>query len=673
MKAAASTFKATARGALLGALLSVLLSAPAGGFGCGFDRADRWLGEPSAPSVACSLGAQRCRAGVEQCVNGPTGPEWSVTQDCAAQGEVCNPTGYVCSPCIPDKLRCSGQQVLRCDALGQTEALVEECDTSQAIACRGGSCVNLCAEAARNRSNVGCEYWAVDLDNAMIDGSSNAAAQQFAVVVSNPQPDVTASVVIEQDDSAPGTPGDGAAFAIARADIPPLSLRVFKLGPREVDGSPDGEFNTGTHTALTRSGYRVTSQVPVIAYQFNPLENVNVFSNDASLLKPVEAIPNNSQLTAAYVVMGWPQTIASTEDPNTNFNPADPIDLRAFITLVGTRAATEVRITPTARILGAPGIPETLAGGTLRLALEPFDVLNLETDDFNADFTGSLVESTGPVVVFSGSEASDAPFFQTLANRRCCADHLEEQLDPIRTAGKRFIAPVGASRTRALQRAGATIGVISEPDYFRIVAVTPRGAKITTSLPGHETIQLAQRGSYVDLTAEANFSVESSEPIMLGNVSPSQAAAGVARGLPGGDPSFIVIPPIEQFRPNYVFLTPDKYAFDFIRVSAPANTKILLDGQELSTLAGCHTDSGDGLTDAQRGQPPSYQVHTCQLSFPVIDPGLDAPDNLKPGLQNDGVHRIDADFAVGVLVDGFDSFVSYGYAAGTDLRDIAVF
>src|SRR5690606_19860122 len=79
---------ATARGALLSAMLGLVLSGPSGGLGCGFDRADRWLGEAQAPSVACSLGAQRCRAGVEQCVNGPSGPEWQVTQDCAAQGDV---------------------------------------------------------------------------------------------------------------------------------------------------------------------------------------------------------------------------------------------------------------------------------------------------------------------------------------------------------------------------------------------------------------------------------------------------------------------------------------------------------------------------------------------------------------------------------------------------------
>ncbi|MES1189068.1 MAG: hypothetical protein ABUL60_34955, partial [Myxococcales bacterium] len=61
---------------------------------------------------------------------------------------------------------------------------------------------------------------------------------------------------------------------------------------------------------------------------------------------------------------------------------------------------------------------------------------------------------------------------------------------------------------------------------------------------------------------------------------------------------------------------------------------------------------------------------SCQLSFPKIDMSKPRPDNLAPGLQNDGVHRILANQPVGVVVDGFDYFVSYGYAAGTQLSFI---
>ena len=658
-----------------------VLAVVGGAASCGFDKSDRYVPfEAKSPlclegSIRCALSLERCgRVSVES-----TAVSWQTVDDCAARGMVCVPGLLECAPCMPDDVRCDGQTVLRCGADGQSYSPVEVCDTTQGNACRSGKCANLCGEAAKQRSNVGCEYWAADLDNAMIDDSLNAAAQQFAVVVSNPQPDVMARVVIEQDDTAPRNqdrgdivPSENAPFVIASADIPPLNLRVFKLGPREVDGSPDGEYNTGSHTALTRHAYRVTSNVPVVAYQFNPLENVNVFSNDASLLKPVEALTYTpGTLSNAYVAVGWPQTIASTDDPDTNFNPRSPIDLRVFLTIVGTRKNTRVRVTTTTAVIGGGPIPDTPAGGVIEATLDPFDVLNLESDDFNADFTGSLIDADQPIVVFSGGEASDAPFFSKLQQRRCCADHLEEQLDPVRTAGKRFVAARGARRTAAVAAAGASIGVVDEPEYYRIIAVTDAGANVTTTLGGaNKTIMLSYKGDFADIETTRDFSFDSDEPVMLGNVSPSQRAANISRGLPGGDPSFLVVPPVEQFRSSYVFLTPDKYSFDFIRVIAPPDATIVFDGRPLEDLPGCETAPADGLDEQARGSPdPPFVVHRCQLSFPIVDP-IEGTTGLEPGLQNDGVHRIDSDRKIGVLVDGFDSFVSYAYAAGTELVEI---
>ncbi len=648
---------------------------------CGFDRSDRYATDDVAVAL-CVEGALRCTDALERCERGARrGDEtWRRVDDCTARGQVCAPELLACAPCQPGASRCEAGQVLRCAADGSAFHVAETCDATAGRVCRIGRCTHLCTLATIERSNVGCEYWAADLDNAMIDDSLNAAAQQFAVVVSNPQPDVAARVTIEIDDGPPRPqPREGIArtenapITVATADIPPLNLRVFKLGPREVDGSPPGTYNRGTHTALSRKAYRVTSQVPVVAYQFNPLENVNVFSNDASLLKPVEALTYTpGEMSAAYVVLGWPQTIASSDDPNTNFNPADPIDLRAFLTIVATRPDTRVRVQTTTAIVGGGPIPATPAGGVVEAVLDPFDVLNLETGGFNADFTGSLIDADQPIVVFSGSEASDAPFFQKLQDRRCCADHLEEQLDPVRTAGKRFAITRGASRTEALVGAGATLGVIDEPDYFRIVAATDAGARITTTLSGAlSQLELKRRGDFLDLTATRDFMLESDHPIMLGNVSPSQRAAGISRGLPGGDPSFLVVPPIEQFRASYVFLTPDKYSFDFLRIIAPPDTTIVFDGRPLEELGGCATAPADGLAPEQRkSEAPPLVVHRCQLSFPKVKT-IGGSVVIEPGVQNDGVHRIDADRRIGVLVDGFDSFVSYAYAAGTELIEIA--
>ncbi len=646
------------------------LGAASGLGACGYDRTDRWL-ESKPPPAECELGSARCSGSrVQLCISAIGGPTFQTVVDCGESDQQCNPDGIVCTPCLPGEGSCEGLDAYVCDAAGQKRDFKETCDPEKLQACRGGRCLNMCNEARRNRSNVGCEYWPVDLDNARVDDTLNAAAQQFAVVVSNPDPDVTTEVVIDQDDSLPGE--ESQISEVARAQIPPFSLRVFKLGPREVDGSADGTFDTGTHTALTRHAYRVKSSFPVVAYQFNPLENVNVFSNDASLLKPVEALePGSSTEALMYAVLGWPQTIASTSDPDTNFSSDKPADLRAFLTLVGTRAETHVTVKTTTRVLGSDDIPATEAGGELSVTLNPFDVVNLETDDFNADFTGSIVRADGPVVAFSGSEASDAPFFKTLRDRNCCADHLEEQLDHVRTAGRHFVGTVSPNRTSAVLAAGAAVGIEEQSEYFRVIATTERGAHITTTLPGkYHELTLNGLGDFATFSSVRHFILESDEPVAFASISPSQEDANLPNDLPGGDPSLVIVPPIEQFRRSYVFLTPDKYSFDFVRIIAAPDTAVALDGVLVSDVPTCLLEPADGMTETERGGPPPLVVHTCQLSFPKIDQDKPRPDALTPGFQNDGVHRVLANEPVGLIVDGFDYFVSYAYAGGTELSFI---
>jgi hypothetical protein len=306
-------------------------------------------------------------------------------------------------------------------------------------------------------------------------------------------------------------------------------------------------------------------------------------------------------------------------------------------------------------------VAETAAGGVIEITLEPFDTLNLETGGANADFTSSLIDADQPLVVFSGSEASDAPVFDKLAHRFCCADHLEEQLDPIRTAGKKFVLAHSPSRTQAVKDAGGVLGVLPEPEYFRIVAASDVGTNVTTSLPyPDDRFRLAGRGSVHDLVTYHDVLVEADGPIIVGDVQAGQEAAFVPRGLPGGDPSLVIVPPVEQYRPDYIFLTPDKYAFDFIVIMAPPGADVALDDHLL------------GPSTCDLGHVPGFDVYRCQLSFPKINPVPGANVAVLPGLQNDGVHRVVSNAPVGVLVFGWDSFVSYGYAAGTQLEEINV-
>jgi len=351
-----------------------------------------------ATGELCVPGAQRCEGNrLEQCAD--KGDAWVVFEDCSPAQQVCL-VGDGCLDCIPNSRTCDGFDVMRCSPDGSRLDKIAECDPLNSDVCFGGSCINACQLADDSRSYEGCEYFAVDLDNAVIANQGTAAAQQFSIVLSNAS-DLTARVTVEifctEADAA--NPvfqcGAGAAFVVDEFPLGPGGLRIVDLDPREVDGSSRPELNDGPGTFRSMHAFRVTSTAPLIAYQFNPLENVNVFSNDASLLLPA------SSLASRYMVLSWPQTLAVTEEGMTNAG----IDLRAFLTIVGMHDGTNVSVSLSTRVLGGADIPETAAGETLRFTLDRFEVVNLETDEFNGDFTGTTIKTDveKPVAVFSDS------------------------------------------------------------------------------------------------------------------------------------------------------------------------------------------------------------------------------------------------------------------------------
>ncbi|HEY1956254.1 MAG TPA: IgGFc-binding protein [Polyangiaceae bacterium] len=630
---------------------------------CRFDSAYRDVPGP-APVPACTAGQVSCSGDVlEKCRDDQTGAD--ELDDCGSRGLVCSKSLLACASCDPGSGTCDGQTTATCAADGTSYVSGATCDTTQGSACRGGLCVELCQQADSQHSNVGCEYWAADLDNAVESASLNAAAQQYAIVVSNAEPDVATDVTIDEDDAQVGNPAS--LRTVATATIPAGSLEVFKLGPREVDGSPDGEFNTGTGTALTRHAYRVRSSMPIVAYQFNPLDNANVFSNDASQLLPESALANSAGATS-YLVDGWPQTIATSDIPSQNFGT----DLRAFVAIVATRPDTHVHVQSTVRVIPGGPLPNGLpAGGATDVVLQPFEVLNLETGGFNADFTGSSIIADKPVAVFPGSEASDAPFYQTLADRFCCADHLEDQLPPIHTVGKRYALSRMPSRSKVVLAAGADIGAIDEPELYRVLAVASGTTHVVTTLPAPDDAFDLTAGQDRVLTAHQDFTLTASQPAIVMDVQVSQQAAGIPNGLPGGDPSTTYVSPVEQWRADYVLLTPDQYNFDFFVISAPTDAQLYLDGLPLDATV-CDVGPGDGLTAQERGSAtPPFLSYRCQLSFPIIDTSTNPP-TISPGKQNDGAHHLQGDEPFGVVVYGFDTFVSYAYAGGTDLKEIYV-
>ncbi|NOY92917.1 MAG: hypothetical protein GXP55_17170 [Deltaproteobacteria bacterium] len=601
---------------------------------CGGGRRSPGRGDGGVDSSGpCTTGQVQCR-GREVWIC--SGSDYAQSETCA-DDEVCA-LGLGCRACQPGRPFCSGQEARLCDETGSASTLTMECPASQA--CRGGSCIDACAAAASERSNVGCEYYAVDLDNEYDDGLGNpsGAQAQFAVVLANPSDVIVLARVLQ----SVGTVGAPAETQVGTWTINPHDLVRIDLDAREVDGSVGHSFE-GPGTFVSPNAYRITTNFPVVAYQFNPI--IQQFSNDASLLIPVPALDTH------YRVIGW-GTANPISVPGLPRVPGIPD--HSFVTIVGTQAATEVRVTLGGAIVasgplgGPPEVPATSAGGVITYTLGPYDVLNLESDGIPGDLTGTLVESTAPVAVFSGGERGIAPFDVDntpapptgIPSDICCTEHLEEQVFPTSSWGKIF------SITRSPVRTDITGW--REPDIYRVMA-DKNGTDVVTSLPAPNDRFTLNSNEVKEFAVSDPFTIYSSHPISVMQMLVSQGWVDSWKPGHGGDPSMLLFPPIEQYRKDYLFLVPDTFTANYVVYSGPKGTAVTLDGTDLAGdefMRICEYEdigSFDGIV---------YEQVTCPV--------------------DGGTHRIISTTPVGIMVYGYYSVGSYGYAGGSNLTRINI-
>lgn len=512
-----------------------------------------------------------------------------------------------------------GNDVWSCGPDGGAGAFVKSCDETGSF-CAGGACANGCEAAEKQPTNVGCEFWAVDLDNE--SGANDAASAPWGVVVSN-FGEAPAQVAIEKNDAAPGAPA--AVSLVQGLTLAPGELREIVLPTREVDGRVGAKEGTGT--ALASNAYRIRTSAPVVAYQFNTLKNS--FSNDASLLLPKNA------LGSVYRVLGWPAA-NSVVVPGLPVPPGIPD--HAYVTIVGTEAGTRVRVQVANAILGnGTTVPARKKGEIVEVVLEPFDVLNLESDGFPADMTGSVVEASAPVAVFTGSERGIAPNTTDgmpappgfTREGMCCTDHLEEQLLPVTSHGRRFVV------TRSPVR---STGGYTEPDVLRFMAVAVP-TTVRTSLPKPFDVFTLQPGEVKDAWTQVDFVVEATEPVAVAQILVSQGFTSAPRW--GGDPSLTIFPPVDQYRRDYLFDVPTSWEANFVVVAAPEGAVVEIDGKVPTDCVVAKA----GTVDAT-----SWEARRCPVG--------------------QGAHRASGDRAFGIVTYGYGNVGSYAFVGGANVRKI---
>lgn len=541
-----------------------------------------------------------------------------------------------CAACTPEERYCDGNNLMECNDEGTGGDLVMDCTTEEGYICSGGSCTNACEKAVTTRSNVGCEYWAVDLDNAenslkmpgMPDIGDRAAAAQFAVAVANTDLNLSAHVTVEINSAPQGEPLD--LEVVAEVDVARSSLEVLELPRRDADGdNVTDHVDDGPQTWLSSRAFKIKSTAPVVAYQFNTINQM--FSNDASLLLPKSGLDNH------HIVLGYP--------PNAPIAGLGSPKNRSYLTVLGTAENTLVKVTPSYKIMEGEGVPELVENVEYEFVLGPFDVLNLETPLLTLqqvmggaklpDLTGSIVESDNPVAVFFGNDlTSIAPIGATSEGTVCCAEHIESQILPTSAMGKRFIV------TRSPQRSRST----PEVDVYRVLAAVDE-TEVTTTLSGTEASFSLNAGEFFAFNSAEPFVLDSTQPVHVGQFLINQEWI---EDHYTGDSSFLMFPAFEQWRGTYIFTTGRGFSEDYAVLAVPDSATVTLDGADVfSPFCNDPIDIGD-----------VEGAHYVQVVCPI----------------EDGVHVVDSgDISVGVTAYGYYSAGSYAYSAGSELNQIFLY
>ncbi|MBW2526715.1 MAG: hypothetical protein JRI23_21205 [Deltaproteobacteria bacterium] len=465
-------------------------------------------------------------------------------------------------------------------------AVIEDCGDGIDNNCNtvtDTDCLTPCDIAAASRSSVGCVYYAVDTNPI-----HSFVAGTYAVAISNVDTAQTANVVIEQKSGTTWSVVSGGSFSVA-----PLSLQTRVLPHRYISGS---EIYAG-------GAYRITSDLPVIAYQFNPLDGSSSYLSDASLLLPASAFDTY------YIVPAWP------------YGPADGSISSGWPAHIQIAASsdTQVRVTSPITTVAGTGVPSLTPNVQASFNLTEGDYLQLTVLNFMDSFNGTYIESDQPVAVFTSNDCANVP----TGGPYCCCEHLEEQVFGLQTWGTSYVAARVPRRSTEF----AVWQIMAQEDTTTVSF--DYNAQVT-GLPANVTLNARQMVEYqVNGSAShpGDFFISADKPILVTQYMVASAFAGGSNG----DPSMIQAVPVEQFLDQYVVLVPSTWINDFLVLVREQGQTVSIDGNPVS--------SGWVPTGAS-----NYEV--ARLSVP------------------DGVHVLDGSAPFGVIVIGYDSYDSYGYPGG---------
>jgi len=640
---------------------------------------------------------------VERC--SPSGTEYY--SDTCSANELCYGDECLRVVCADGERAClDGQTSAECDSTGTGYTNEVICDGATGSICdpTTGGCASACEVAASTKSYIGCDYWFAVTDNGANDLSNKPylvaddhdvfscemPADPFpsAVVIANTN-DVPVQVTLYDADGAivtlppqqnpqempipqPDILGNwtcmanGTTTASVDSKILVGSTVSTVLNGQAVDqlevppGATAQLLIVSTSidmTQIAHAGYNLVSSLPVSATFFNPICCNFSYSNDASLLIPRTA------WRQAYFVVTAPHLAGSNGGLLTQAHDGRPTGFAIIAAEDQTQIAIRMRPGQTAAQFYLPAGFPTFSGDELRTTINKGDVLQLETrfSEPRSDVTGVLAAADKPIGVIAFHECTNVPVDQG------ACDHVEEMLLPIETWGTDYIAVMPKMRNTDLASAEN-----NERMYYRVVSsantnriqVLPRPGDVavphdtaaTPCQPATDGSFVLDEGQYCEFGSRDNFKFTADSPILVAALFAGQQATGLGWGEHAGDPSLTQLVPVDQYRRDYSFLTPDTYYADYVTVVFKESSTIELDGTTVNpSLLGPYganelVEAGEEVTGS------GFHVMTIKLARGAHSiRSVSAANPSAPGDR------------FGIYSYGYDDYVSYAFPGGLDL------
>jgi hypothetical protein len=244
--------------------------------------------------------------------------------------------------------------------------------------------------------------------------------------------------------------------------------------------------------------------------------------------------------------------------------------------------------------------------------------------DQNDDMTGSRIRSNKPLAVISSHYRAQVPILNDDASR----DVLVEQVPSIDTWGKRFVVPPLQPPDDAVRQGQTDVTLIRILAHHDSTEVTVEGLGTIPLLPGR----------IWELPLSNGRNIQATQPILVAIIDRS-ANRNITAVNRTGDPSLIIVPPVEQYLSGYRLISIEPRAFGLtfyhqhlLTMTAPlsAGASLRVDGQPVPALTA---------------------IGTSGLGYVTVE----VPN---------GQHDISADSLFGVIAYGYGPAESYGYTGG---------